>query len=58
MAVTTVDSGRKALEFLGLRDNDQTDTNTPSVSPHSNQVLFLIEFVFAPHEAYFSRSMK
>ncbi|KAI9082070.1 hypothetical protein K1719_035995 [Acacia pycnantha] len=35
--VTTVDSGSKALEFLGLRDNDQTDANTPSVSPHNNQ---------------------
>ncbi|KAF7819105.1 two-component response regulator ARR9 [Senna tora] len=36
--VTTVDSGSKALEFLGLRENnDQSNPNTPSVSPNSNQ---------------------
>ncbi|KAJ9695406.1 hypothetical protein PVL29_010733 [Vitis rotundifolia] len=32
--VTTVDSGSKALEFLGLHENDP---NTPSVSPNSHQ---------------------
>jgi len=31
-AVTTVDSGRKALEFLGLFEDEQ-----PSVSPNSQQ---------------------
>ncbi|XP_028761469.1 two-component response regulator ARR9 [Neltuma alba] len=35
--VTTVDSGSKALEFLGLRDRDQIDPGTPSVSPGSHQ---------------------
>ncbi|KAL9331514.1 hypothetical protein ACSQ67_001124 [Phaseolus vulgaris] len=29
--VTTVDSGSKALEFLGLRENDKTNPSTPSV---------------------------
>ncbi|KAF7804023.1 two-component response regulator ARR9 [Senna tora] len=35
--VTTVDSGSKALEFLGLRQNDQIDPNTPPVSPGNHQ---------------------
>ncbi|KAI9121243.1 hypothetical protein K1719_008276 [Acacia pycnantha] len=35
--VTTVDSGSKALEFLGLRNNDQIDPSTPSVSPGNLQ---------------------
>ncbi|KAI4300872.1 hypothetical protein L6164_034200 [Bauhinia variegata] len=35
--VTTVDSGSKALEFLGLRENDQSDPNSPSVSPNNHQ---------------------
>ncbi|CAN8317821.1 unnamed protein product [Cochlearia groenlandica] len=33
--VTTVDSGSKALEFLGLREND--DPNDPSTSPKTHQ---------------------
>ncbi|KAK2362780.1 hypothetical protein P8452_66312 [Trifolium repens] len=35
--VTTVDSGSKALEFLGLCENDETNTNTPSVFPNNHQ---------------------
>ncbi|XP_010525480.1 PREDICTED: two-component response regulator ARR9-like isoform X2 [Tarenaya hassleriana] len=36
--VTTVDSGTKALEFLGLReDGDDSDPNTPSTSPQTHQ---------------------
>ncbi|KAK4253648.1 hypothetical protein QN277_010296 [Acacia crassicarpa] len=38
--VTTVDSGSKALEFLGLRNNDQIDPSTPSVSPSNLQVSY------------------
>ncbi|GER28535.1 response regulator 9 [Striga asiatica] len=39
--VTVVDSGVKALEFLGLLDND--DTNSKSVSqPRSNHIVDLI----------------
>ena len=41
MAVTTVDSGSKALEFLGLHENDP---NTPFVSPNGHQVWFLFFF--------------
>ncbi|XVE95784.1 hypothetical protein REPUB_Repub02eG0163700 [Reevesia pubescens] len=35
--VTTVDSGSKALEFLGLNEDDTTNSNTPSVSPNNHQ---------------------
>ncbi|XP_039013346.1 two-component response regulator ARR9-like isoform X2 [Hibiscus syriacus] len=36
--VTTVDSGSKALEFLGLHEDDGIiNTNTPSVSPNNHQ---------------------
>ncbi|KAK8590209.1 hypothetical protein V6N13_088982 [Hibiscus sabdariffa] len=37
--VTTVDSGSKALEFLGLHEDlhDRIDQNTPSVSPNNHQ---------------------
>ncbi|XP_047153609.1 two-component response regulator ARR9 [Vigna umbellata] len=34
--VTTVDSGSKALEFLGLRENENTNPSMPSVSPNNN----------------------
>ncbi|CAL0310613.1 unnamed protein product [Lupinus luteus] len=34
--VTTVDSGSKALEFLGLHENDESNSNTPCVSPKIN----------------------
>ena len=38
-AVTTVDSGSKALEFLGLREsNESNDPNAPSSSPVTHQV--------------------
>ncbi|PRQ49747.1 putative response regulator and transcription factor RR-A-type family [Rosa chinensis] len=35
--VTTVDSGSKALEFLGLYEDDQTNPDSPSVSPNNQQ---------------------
>ncbi|XP_061367849.1 two-component response regulator ARR9-like isoform X3 [Gastrolobium bilobum] len=35
--VTTVDSGSKALEFLGLHENDQSNPNTPSFSLNNHQ---------------------
>ncbi|KAK7244451.1 hypothetical protein RIF29_39273 [Crotalaria pallida] len=35
--VTTVDSGSKALEFLGLHENDESKPNTPCVSPKNHQ---------------------
>uniref|UniRef100_A0A1J3EXS0 Two-component response regulator ARR8 n=1 Tax=Noccaea caerulescens TaxID=107243 RepID=A0A1J3EXS0_NOCCA len=36
--VTTVDSGSKALEFLGLRESDESnDPNAPSTSPEAHQ---------------------
>lgn len=35
--VTTVDSGSKALKFLGLHEDDQTNTQTPLVSPTNHQ---------------------
>lgn len=39
MAVTTVDSGSKALEFLGFHEDDQTNPDTPPISSNSHQVL-------------------
>ncbi|KAI3830221.1 hypothetical protein L1987_04355 [Smallanthus sonchifolius] len=35
--VTTVDSGSKALEFLGLHEDDEINSIQPSVSPNINQ---------------------
>lgn len=35
--VTTVDSGSKALEFLGLNEDKHKDTNQLSISPNSHQ---------------------
>ncbi|KAJ9181009.1 hypothetical protein P3X46_009186 [Hevea brasiliensis] len=35
--VTTVDSGSKALEFLGLHEDDQSNPEKPSVSPNNHQ---------------------
>jgi len=35
--VTTVDSGTKALEFLGLHEDDQSNPNTSSVFPNNHQ---------------------
>ncbi|CAN6716390.1 unnamed protein product [Malus baccata var. baccata] len=35
--VTTVDSGSKALEFLGLYEDDQSSSYSPSVSPNNQQ---------------------
>uniref|UniRef100_A0A0A1WDF0 Type A response regulator RRA10 n=2 Tax=Nicotiana attenuata TaxID=49451 RepID=A0A0A1WDF0_NICAT len=37
MAVTTVDSGSKALEYLGFQVNDHNHPNPPCVSPHNHQ---------------------
>ncbi|XP_057759482.1 putative disease resistance RPP13-like protein 1 isoform X2 [Arachis stenosperma] len=36
--VTTIDSGTKALEFLALRENDDSTKNTPSISPNDHQL--------------------
>lgn len=35
-AVTAMDSVTKALEFLGLHQEEQTDAESPFVSPNSN----------------------
>ncbi|XP_041027904.1 two-component response regulator ARR8-like [Juglans microcarpa x Juglans regia] len=35
--VTTVDSGTKALEFLGVHEDDQSNPDIPSVSPNTHQ---------------------
>ncbi|EEF29785.1 two-component response regulator ARR8 [Ricinus communis] len=35
--VTTVDSGSKALQFLGLHEDDRSSPEIPSVSPNSHQ---------------------
>lgn len=42
MAVTTVDSGTKALEFLGFHEDDQSSPNTPPVFPNNHQVWFIL----------------
>lgn len=41
MAVTTVDSGTKALEFLGLHEHDQSKPSTLTISPNNHQVYFI-----------------
>ena len=54
MAVTTVDSGSKALEFLGLRENDESKPSTPSVSPNNHQVwLFTFSFFVLKFNQFF-----
>ncbi|EXB61900.1 Two-component response regulator [Morus notabilis] len=35
--VTTVDSGSKALEFLGFHEDDQINPDSPSISPNNHQ---------------------
>ncbi|XP_076893674.1 two-component response regulator ORR10-like [Bidens hawaiensis] len=35
--VTTVDSGSKALQFLGFHDDDEVNSNQPCVSPNNSQ---------------------
>ncbi|KAM1096957.1 hypothetical protein ACFX19_014680 [Malus domestica] len=35
--VTTVDSGSKALEFLGFYEDDQSSSDSPSVSPNNQR---------------------
>ncbi|THG22105.1 two-component response regulator ARR9-like isoform X2 [Camellia sinensis] len=37
--VTTVDSGSKALQFLGLNEDEQSNPDQPSVSPNNHQVV-------------------
>lgn len=39
LAVTTVDSGSKALEFLGLQEHDKNQTNQPCVTLDNHQVI-------------------
>ncbi|KAM0954115.1 putative response regulator and transcription factor RR-A-type family [Dioscorea sansibarensis] len=40
--VTTVESGSKALEFLGLNDEQSNNSSTPSVSPNNEIEVNLI----------------
>ncbi|ESW34117.1 hypothetical protein PHAVU_001G125800 [Phaseolus vulgaris] len=47
--VTTVDSGSKALEFLGLRENDKTNPSTPSVSPNNNNQVVEVNLVITDY---------
>ncbi|KAM7505304.1 hypothetical protein LguiB_004208 [Lonicera macranthoides] len=35
--VTTVDSGSKALQFLGFNEDEQSNPNQPSISPNNHQ---------------------
>lgn len=44
MAVTTVDSGSKALEFLGFHEDDQINPDSPSIFPNTHQVLWFSWF--------------
>lgn len=37
--VTTVDSGSKALKFLGLQEDEQSNPDTPYVSPNNHQEM-------------------
>lgn len=50
ISVTTVDSGSKALEFLGLHEEDDEihNMNQPSVSPNINQVCIwrILDWIF------------
>lgn len=46
MAVTTVDSGTKALEFLGLHEHDQSKPSTLTISPNNHQVYFILSPLF------------
>lgn len=39
-AVTAVDSGTKALEFLGFHDDEQNETETHSVSPNDHRQVY------------------
>lgn len=42
-AVTAVDSGSKALEFLGLHNqDDQIDADIPSLSPDNHQQVYML----------------
>ncbi|XP_057977894.1 two-component response regulator ORR9-like [Malania oleifera] len=36
--VTAVDSGSKALEFLGLQEDERANSDSPSVSPHHQEM--------------------
>uniref|UniRef100_A0A2P2JDZ1 Two-component response regulator ARR9 n=1 Tax=Rhizophora mucronata TaxID=61149 RepID=A0A2P2JDZ1_RHIMU len=48
MAVTAVDSGSKALEFLGFDEEDQKNNpSTPFVSPNNNQARQIVRLSFS-----------
>jgi hypothetical protein len=49
LAVTTVDSGIQALEFLGLHEDEPTNPNQPSTSPNTHQVNHFF-FMFSDSE--------
>ncbi|KAJ6756466.1 RESPONSE REGULATOR ARR8 putative-RELATED [Salix purpurea] len=42
--VTTVDSGSKALKFLGFQEDEQSNPDTPFGSPNNHQVKFRFSF--------------
>lgn len=45
-SVTTVESGSKALEFLGLNDEQSNNNSTASVSPNNVIIIWIISFLF------------
>ncbi|KAI3667270.1 hypothetical protein L6452_42320 [Arctium lappa] len=49
--VTTVDSGSKALEFLGLHEeeDEEMNSNQPSVSPNINQELVEVNLIITDY---------
>ena len=44
ITVTTVDSGSKALKFLGFQEDEQSNPDTPFGSPNNHQVKFRFSF--------------
>lgn len=42
MAVTTVESGSKALEFLGLDGNEEINPNTTSVFDNNHHQVYMV----------------
>ncbi|KAA8517997.1 hypothetical protein F0562_015471 [Nyssa sinensis] len=47
--VTTVDSGSKALEFLGLLEDDQSNRNQLSVSPNNNNQVVEVNLIITDY---------
>jgi two-component response regulator (ARR-A family) len=47
--VTTVDSGSKALEFLGLNEDGQSNPYLPSISPNNHQKLVEVNLVITDY---------